>query len=172
MNMEEKDGLILMFQIDHLSGEEMGWVLETEEIPGLKNRQFIPTLTKKGRPGYLLFLDVDPELEAEVIESVAESLPIFGYHRFSTKHVFKKGTSRVVALVVHAHGRTVETSLRLRSFSFHKGTERLFIEADDLGILHRRIRKELKVSLSPLELKERIDARLKGSRRDRIEIKL
>jgi len=172
MNRKEEQGVILMFQVDHLSGEEIGWVLEADTIPGLKNRHLIPTLTKKGRPGYLLLLDVDPGLEAKAIGSVAEFLPIFGYHRFSTKHVFTKGISRAVSLVVHAHGRMLEATLHLRSFSSLKGADRHFVESDDLAVLHRRIKKELNMTVSRLELKKRIDTRLKGSVRNRIAVKL
>jgi hypothetical protein len=171
-NRREEEGVILMFQVDHLSGEEMGWILEAERIPGLKNKHLISTLTKKGRPGYLLLLDVDPGLEAKAVGSVAEFLPVFGFHRFSTKHVFTKGISRVVSLVVHANGRRLEGTLHVRSFSSLQGGGRHFIESDDLAVLHRRIKKELNTSVSRIELKERIDARLKGSAGDRISIRL
>lgn len=168
----EKDGLLLMFQIDHLSGEELGWILETGRISGLRNRQLIPTLTKKGRPGYILLLDIDPELEVEAVQTVSEYLPVFGYHRLGTQHVFTKGTSRVVTAVIKAYRRTIEAPIHIRLFSFSKGIRHFFIESDDLSILHRRIRDELKVEVSPFELKQRLTFLFKEFPKKRIELEI
>ena len=172
VGMEQRNGLILLFQLDHLSGEEIGWALGTEEIPGLKNRHLIPTLTKKGRPGYLLLLDIDPKIEVEAVGSVVDSLPVFGYHRLISRHVFRKAASLIVPIVIEAKGKTLETSLHLRSFSFSDGTKRFFLESDDLGGLHRQIKRKLKVAIPLLELKHRIEVLLIRGQRKRIKINL
>ncbi len=168
----EKDGLLLMFQIDHLSGEELGWILETDGISGLRNTQLIPTLTKKGRPGYILLLDVDPELEVKAVRAVRQHLPVFGYHRLGTQHVFAKGTSKLVTAVIKAHGKKVETPIRVRLFSLSKGKYRSFIESDDLCVLHQRIKDELKVPVSLFELKQRLAFSFKAFPKRRVELEI
>jgi uncharacterized protein (DUF111 family) len=172
MKRQEKEGLILLFQIDHLSGEEVGWVLEANAIPGLRNRHLIPTLTKKGRPGYLLLLDLDPESEVEAVKAISQSLPFFGYHHINTRHFFEKGASRTIPIAVKAGGKTIEAQIHIRSFPSDRGTRRFFIESDDLNRLRRRVRKELKVRISPLELKQQIDFGLKKSKRGPVEVTL
>ena len=57
----EKEGILLITQIDHLTGEDIGWALEALDVPGIRNRNVIPTLTKKGRMGHLLLLDLEPK---------------------------------------------------------------------------------------------------------------
>jgi len=172
MIVEKNYGLLLVFQIDHLSGEEIGWILETGQISGLRNRQLIPTLTKKGRPGYILLLDVDPKFEVEAIQAVSTYLPVFGYHRLGTQHVIRKGTSRVVTVLIKSKRRTIEAQMHLRLFSFSKGMYHFFLESDDLGVLHQRIRDELKIEVSPLEIKQRLTFLLNESPRKRIELKI
>lgn len=167
-----KEGLLLLFQIDHLSGEEMGWILETEEIPGLRNRQLMPTLTKKGRPGYLLLLDIDPVSEEEAVQTVTTTIAVFGYHRLVTQHLFSKVAPETVHVVISAKGKRIEASLRMRPFDFARGGRRLFLESDDLTCLRRRIRDVLKVNLSTLELKCRVESFLKGPRKKQIVIRL
>jgi uncharacterized protein (DUF111 family) len=172
MVIEEKDGLILLFQIDQLSGEEVGWILETDRIPGVRNLQLISTLTKKGRPGYLLLLDVDPKRESNAVQTLSEFMPFFGYHRLRSRHVIKKGMARAATVVVHAGDRSVERVVRFRLTCVAKGICRAFLEADDLVELNRRVKKDLKVALPVFELKQRINLLLKRSKRERVEIKL
>lgn len=123
----------MIFQVDHLSGEELGWVLEDNQIPGVRNRQLIPTLGRKRRPGSLSFLDIDPAAEGEAVERVAHHFPFFGYHRFATRHVFKKGTSRSVREIIRdSRKRSIKAPLHYRSFSSGRGQRLIFLESDDL----------------------------------------
>ena len=72
----QKEGLLLLYQVDHLSGEEIGWMFDSLAIPGVRNRNLVPTLTKKGRIGHLLILDIDPEVEAEISNLLFECLAV------------------------------------------------------------------------------------------------
>jgi hypothetical protein len=162
MKFEEREGLILLFQIDHFSGEEAGWLLEAETIPGLRNRQLIPTVTKKGRPGYLLLLDVDPSQEDKAVQALAGHLPLFGYHRLPTRHLFQRGVlGRISVLIRAADGRSFQALVRCRRTSLGQ-TPRTFFEADDLLEIQRRARELLGVEITPYDLRQRLE---EGSRK-------
>ncbi|MEW6375741.1 MAG: nickel insertion protein [Thermodesulfobacteriota bacterium] len=169
---EERGGLILLFHIDHLSGEEMGWALEDVEIPGLRNRHLIPTMTKKGRPGYLLLLDIDPRFECEAVEALSNHIPVFGYHRLNTDHVFSKGNSGIVKVVVKTEKKSIGAKVHIRSLPCGRSPCRFFVESDDLVNLQRRIKKELRVHTSPLELKRNIEFLLVKSNKSSVELRL
>jgi uncharacterized protein (DUF111 family) len=172
MPFEEKKGLLLVFQIDHLSGEEAGWVLESETIPGLRNRQLISSMTKKGRPGYLLLLDIDPAQEEIVVQRLAEHLPVFGYHRLPTQHFFQRGIIEQVIVNLRArNGRALEATVRCRTTMIGT-TRRTFFESDDLLNLQQRAQRELDVKTALLELKQRLEKAYIGEIRERIEIEL
>jgi hypothetical protein len=172
MPFEEKNGLLLVFQIDHLSGEEAGWVLESETISGLHNRQLIPTITKKGRPGYLLLLDIDPAQEEKVVQALTEHLPVFGYHSVSTHHFMQQGiTKRIIVNLRTRDGRSLEAPVQCRA-TLIGTTPRTFLEADDLLNLQQRAQKELQVKISPLELKQRLEKAYAAEVGERVEIEL
>ncbi len=172
MTFEEKDGLLLVFQIDHLSGEEVGWVLESEALPGIHSWQLIPTLTKKGRPSYLLLLDIDPAQEEQVIQTLSGQMPLFGYHRLATQHIFQRGlTGRIMVNLRTRGGRSLEAPVRSRATRIGR-TTRTFFEAEDLLNLQRRAQKELEVKITPLELKQRLEKAYAADAGERVEIEL
>ncbi|MGP8050149.1 MAG: nickel insertion protein [Desulfobaccales bacterium] len=172
MPFEEKDGLLLVVQIDHLSGEEVGWVLESEALPGIHSRQLIPTLTKKGRPSYLLLLDIDPAQEERVIQTLSGQMPLFGYHRLATQHIFQRGiTGRIMVNLRTRDGRSLEGPVRSRATRIGR-TPRTFFEAEDLLNLQQRAQKELEVKITLLELKQRLEKAYAADAGERVEIEL
>jgi uncharacterized protein (DUF111 family) len=83
-------GNLLFVQIDHLSGELLGEALKSLCSAGAKNVQLLPTLTKKGRPGQLLLVDVRQDQLASVEETLLSEFGVTGWHRLATEHVFLK----------------------------------------------------------------------------------
>ncbi len=172
MPFEETNGMLLVFQIDHLSGEEAGWVLESETIPSIHSWQLIPSMTKKGRPSYLLLLDIDPAQEEKVIQTLSEQMPLFGYHRLSTQHIFHRGiTGRIIVNLRARDGRSLEATVRSRATKIGR-TTRTFFEADDLLNLQQRAQKELEVKIALLELKQRLEKAYADEAGERVEIEL
>jgi uncharacterized protein (DUF111 family) len=152
----EKDGKILLVQLDHLSGEDAGWALEALDYPGIRNRNIIPTLTKKGRMGYLLLLDIDPEAEADIGRYLLSSFTTHGYHRIETRHIHRHTALRSVDVVVTKKDRQLTGQVRLKH---DKRDERgpYFVESDDLFALHRKINDELDCKVFPREIRRRIE---------------
>ena len=153
----DKKGLLIVTQLDHLSGEDIGWALESLSVPGVRNRNLIPTLTKKGRMGFLLVVDLDPEAEPEVGRLLMELFGTYGYHRVSTRHVHRPTRIERVEITVQERERSIRFTGRLKKSSTRKGVT-YTLESDDLFALQKRIREEWGTSVTPLELRRRIES--------------
>ncbi len=86
----QQEGSLLFVQIDHLSGELLGEALTRLCSAGAMNVQLLPTLTKKGRPGQLLLVDVRHDRLAAVEEVLLAEFGVTGWHRLATQHVYFK----------------------------------------------------------------------------------
>ncbi|MFH0916990.1 MAG: nickel insertion protein [bacterium] len=80
------DHILLLAQIDDCSGEVLGEALEQLAAIGVRNVQLLSSLTKKGRPGNVLLLDLDRDLEPQVALFLAAELGVWGYHVLQTSH--------------------------------------------------------------------------------------
>jgi uncharacterized protein (DUF111 family) len=87
MDRCEQQGNLLFVQVDHLSGELLGDALEQLYAAGATNVQILSTLTKKGRPGSLITIDVLPDKLEAVERVVVIELGATGWHRLPTQHV-------------------------------------------------------------------------------------
>jgi pyridinium-3,5-bisthiocarboxylic acid mononucleotide nickel chelatase len=167
----EKSGLILLVQLDHLSGEDLGWALKALDHPGIRNRNLIPVLTKKGRMGYLLLLDIDPEAEGEIAQYLLDSFTTNGYHRIETRHVHRQTVTRSVKILVTKGGRELTGHVRLkRDKRYAQGP--YFVESDDLFELHQRITDELDATVFPWEIRRRLETMAAESTGDTLILSL
>jgi len=152
----EKEGVLMLVQLDHLTGEDVGWAMEAKGIPGIRNRNLISTLTKKGRTGHLLLLDVDPEAEAEVGHFLIDSLATNGYHRIETRHVHCHTVIRQVKVIVKQKDLQLSAAVRLKRDAKKPGGP-FFLESDDLFALHQQIHEKMSLTVFPVEIRRRIE---------------
>jgi uncharacterized protein (DUF111 family) len=78
--------LLLMAQVDDAPGELLGYVVEELGRIGARNVQLLSSLGKKGRPGYVLLVDIDAEDEAETAGLLAADLGVWGYRVLESRH--------------------------------------------------------------------------------------
>ncbi len=152
----EKPGLLMLVQLDHLTGEDIGWAMKANGLPGIRNRNLISTLTKKGRMGHLLILDVDPEAEEQVGEFLLNSLTTHGYHRIETQHVHYRTVMRKVCVVVTHGEASIDGEVHFKRDAKKPGGP-FFIESDDLFELHQQISEKLNLKIFPLEIRRRLE---------------
>lgn len=171
MQNMEKNGLILLVQLDHLSGEDVGWALKALDRPGIRNRNLIPTLTKKGRMGNLLMLDIDPEAESDIAQFLLSSFTTHGYHRIETKHVHRETALRPVMVVATRNGQKSVGQIRLK-YDKRKADGPFFAESDDIFDLHQKIKAELDVTILPWEVRRRVETAAAESPGDTLTLHL
>ncbi len=152
-----------MVQVDHISAEDLAWVMDALSIPGVRNRNLLPTITKKGRVGHLLLLDIDPAAETDVARFIVETIGSYGYHRIPTGHVFHRTISQRKEFRIRKGEKELACSICLKKRGGDE-TGYFAIESDDLFSLVRRIRDELGCALSPMELRRKIEETAKSAR--------
>lgn len=102
----QRDKLIIA-QVDHASGEVVGQAVQELMQLGTKNVQLLQSVTKKGRPGYLLLIDLPGDRVDDVAIYMAAELGIWGYHILDSQHVhfdisYGERTLRLIAGDKHA----------------------------------------------------------------------
>lgn len=146
-----KPGSLVLVQVDHLSGEMLGEIWKQLSSKGAKNVQFLSALTKKGRPGYLLLVDIPPERMSELEDFLVFDLGVSGWHRLLSEHV------HVVTEVVSRKlvFRTPNGSLQLKVAGKRIKNSSLSIRPEHDGCvqIQTRLRQEggLEVPLRELE---------------------
>lgn len=105
--LKEKKSKLLLVQIDHVTGETLGFAIERIMELGAHNVQLIPTITKKNRPGSVMLIDVETAKEGPISDFLAAELKVSGYHRIDTSHVFHKITFVKKKLGITANGKKI-----------------------------------------------------------------
>jgi pyridinium-3,5-bisthiocarboxylic acid mononucleotide nickel chelatase len=112
--------MLILVQIDDRSGEVLGHAVEELMDLGARNVQLLSALTKKGRPGYVLLIDLEPEREAVVATYLASELGAWGYQVLESRHRhFDTVLEERVVLVV-CGGRSQTFTLPCKFF-YHDG---------------------------------------------------
>jgi pyridinium-3,5-bisthiocarboxylic acid mononucleotide nickel chelatase len=75
-----------MAQVDDAPGELLGYVVQELARVGATNVQLLSSLGKKGRPGYVLLVDIDAEDEPDVAGLLVGELGIWGYRVLESQH--------------------------------------------------------------------------------------
>lgn len=80
-------GKLIIAQVDHSSGEVVGHSIQKLFQIGARNVQLLQSMTKKNRPGFMLFIDLPEEIVDEVAIILGSELGIWGYHIMESQHV-------------------------------------------------------------------------------------
>lgn len=80
-------GKLIIAQVDHSSGEVIGHSIQKLYKIGAKNVQLLQSMTKKNRPGFMLFIDLPEEYVDDVAIYLGSELGIWGYHILESQHV-------------------------------------------------------------------------------------
>lgn len=88
--------LLILAQVDHVGGDVIASVMDQLSAAGARNVNLAPSLTKKGRPGYLLFIDVPASDLPEVERLLAVELGVLGWRIVNAEHRGPAMESQVV----------------------------------------------------------------------------
>ena len=151
--MEET--IFLMAQVDHLSGEEIGWAMSSLDMEGVYNRNIIPTLTKKGRMGYILLLEIDPAREDKIGTFLLETLNTHGYHKINTAHVHYETITREFPVILEHEKESVRTKVRIKTRNESPGL--YFVESDDLFDIEKVVFEKFGFHIALKKLRQLIE---------------
>ena len=153
----QKDSRLLLVQVDHVSGEVLGFAVERIMQLGAHNVQLLPTVTKKNRPGNIIIIDSGSEREEAIALFLAQELKVSGYHRINTEHVFHKVSFREKTLVLSENGRLHETRCRFKVMGELESPVAVDVEHDFLVGLQRELSEGWERYFSLEELRSKVE---------------
>jgi pyridinium-3,5-bisthiocarboxylic acid mononucleotide nickel chelatase len=133
--------ILMMAQIDDASGELLAEVIGRLEALGAENVQLLSSLTKKGRPGYVMMLDIDADSEGDVAALLADELGVWGYRVLHAEHKHFDIEKFETEVVVHHQGRPKRFSLRAKKIYRDRRLVRIKTEHDDLCRICAQLRE-------------------------------
>ena len=166
----EKPGTLFLFQIDHLSGEEVGYLVEQLYGWGAKNVNVISTLTKKNRPGHLVLVDPGRMDTEGLPEKMARMFGTCGCHRFETSHLCLCTGCQTVSLTVRCGERLLDEELEIKVIGERDSPLSRRPEYDGLVSLCRRLEQALGLPVSLPKLRRSVETGLENG--DPLEIHL
>ncbi len=161
--MTRSPSILLLAQVDHACGDVIASVTEELIALGVQNVNLVSSLTKKGRPGYLLFVDLPETLLGQVEQVLATELGILGWRILSAEHrkARVREVEQQVRLSLGAEEHVLDVPVKLVETA--KGYVPVSIEHEYCRRLRQQLRENHGVEI-PLELlKSRI--RAAGGRR-------
>ncbi len=88
--------LLILAQVDHVCGDVISSVMDQLCAAGARNVNLVASLTKKGRPAYLLYIDVPSSDLPGVERLLAVELGVLGWRILNAEHRRPEMESRVV----------------------------------------------------------------------------
>ena len=72
------DGKLIMVNVGHMDTEMLPFVIDSLINIGAENAQAFPTITKKGRPAFILFIDAAKDLVEPMSDFLMRELGVIG----------------------------------------------------------------------------------------------
>jgi uncharacterized protein (DUF111 family) len=167
----EKDARIILAQVDHVSGEVIGFAIEKLMEMGAHNIQLIPTITKKNRPGNIMIIDTDERHEASIADFLSRELKVSGYHRIHTRHVFFMVTFAEKSLRLNINGKSRTLKCKFKIIGDPSDPISVDIEHDFVVEVQSVIESNSDTYISLNELRNIIEASFSDSS-DEIEVEI
>ncbi len=158
--MTGSSSLLIIAQADHLTGETLGASIGDLLELGAVNTQIMPTITKKNRPGHMIFIDLGKKNEKAISEYLASELRITGYHRIEATHVHQKIGYADKTLLARFAGGSESFPFRAKIIGDRASPISIDVEIDFLVSARDRLDKDHGVSVSLTQLRNLIEASL------------
>ena len=149
--MADTGVILLMAQIDDAPGELLGRVVSQMAEMGARNVQLLSSLGKKGRPGYVLLVDIEAGDEAEFAVLLASELGIWGYRVLESQHRHFDIRRYQTRLELRWNATSRRFPLRIKRILGEGVFMRAKAEHDDLAAICAAMAEERRVPLAVLK---------------------
>jgi uncharacterized protein (DUF111 family) len=166
----EQPGCLLLLQIDHLSGEEIGRLIESLCEWGASNVHVLTTATKKNRLGHMALVDARASDETALARDLARHFGISGYHRLETVHCHHEVSSHKSPMVVRCKGKQAEMEIPVKVVGNRASPLFVRVEYEGLQEIGQQLTKHFGVDASLTNLRLRIDALLAAGKELKLEL--
>ena len=146
-----------MITVDNVSGEVIPYLIDTTIERGAKNVHVVSALTKKGRPEFLLFVDVAEENLESVIGFLLAELGTLGYRVLRDEHFPQDYDIEKVEVNLSALGIPLDRTIRIKVIRREDGSILTAnVEYEDLHNLSESFEND-SVRISMMKLKSMIE---------------
>ena len=129
--------MLILVQIDDRSGEVLGHALEELMSLGARNVEVLSSVTKKGRPGSVVLIDLETDEEAGVAAYLAAELGAWGYHVLETQHRHFETVLEERSVIVTCGPRSRTFSMPCKFFDDDGKLLRVKVERSDVEAVQR-----------------------------------
>ncbi|MFX1263597.1 MAG: nickel insertion protein [Promethearchaeota archaeon] len=148
-----------MITVDTVSGEVIPYLIESAIERGASNMHVVPAMTKKGRPEYLLFVDVEESNLESVIGFLLAELGSLGYRVIRDEHVPSDYVVDKVEIDLSVLGIAINHVVQIKVIKRHDGSILTAnLEYEDLRYLTDLLNGEA-VKIPMMKLKSMIEGR-------------
>ena len=131
--------ILVMAQIDDAPGESLARAIDQMAEMGAKNIQLLSSLGKKGRPGYVLLVDIRAEDEPEFAMLLVGELGVWGYRVLESQHKHFEIRKYQLQLDVTLGGTVRSFPVRLKRIFNGGSFMRAKAEHDDLSAIAHQL---------------------------------
>jgi uncharacterized protein (DUF111 family) len=157
MPIQEK-GYLYLLKCDHLSGEEVGHLVDMLYVQGAHDVQVVSSLTKKDRPGCLVLVDCG--MLDDTVFNLARQFGISGCHRVETVHLVEPVSSKTQPFTFRCKGRSLQVDLPIKVVDDPAAPLSMRLEYDSLVDILDRIGQAFGVEPGIAWLSTLIESRL------------
>jgi len=163
---------LLLVQIDDVSGEIIGDVINTLMSTGAANVHVISTVTKKNRAGHILLIDCPEQRSEEIGQYLQNEISVGGYHILDSSHVAVKSELVTRNVEIKSERGTLKGEIIARMMNREGCTYTLKLEHSSVIDLKQRINSELGIDIATMRLKDMLNNLLREEMEDIISIRL
>ncbi|MGY5863490.1 MAG: nickel insertion protein [Candidatus Thorarchaeota archaeon] len=147
-----------MINVDNVSGEVIPYLIESAIERGASNVHVVPALTKKGRPEFLLFVDVEESKLEPVIGFILAELGSLGYRIIRDEHIPSDYVVEKVKLNLSSLGISFDREVTIKVIRRKDKTILTAnVEYEDLQSIAEELEKQ-HVNLPMMKLKSMIES--------------
>jgi uncharacterized protein (DUF111 family) len=155
------DSVLIMAQVDSASGENIAHVMTGIHDAGAHNVNLVPSLTKKGRPGYLLIIDAPAPALPQIENLLVTELGLLGWRRLVSQHISLPTKISQHNLVLELKRKRVRLKV---PFKIARASDGRTIESVDYQFcldVKRRLKAELGADIPLRELRSLISSTIR-----------
>lgn len=130
---------LIIAQVDHSTGEDVGHSVARLYSLGAKNVQVLQSMTKKNRPGYMLFIDLPEDRVDEIAMFLGTELGIWGFHILESEHRHFDVAFVQKDLILTDGCRTENYAVKAKYISNNGRLMKIKIDYDQLADIQTRL---------------------------------
>jgi hypothetical protein len=150
------DSVLILAQVDSASGENISYLMSAIHDAGAHNVNLVSSLTKKGRPGYLLIIDAPAAALPQIENLLVTELGLLGWRRLVSQHISLPAEISEHKLVFEFKGKSIHLKVPLK---IARASDGRTIESVDYQFcldVKRRLEAELGADIPLRELRSSI----------------